>query len=110
MNESWSMPPTEVLFLLAGLLLTMVVCRRHYAVPGVPRCRRRLKPKPPPRGASSGRSVRRGRARITSHESAQYGLSANWYPFQVQPLQGHALIVQHGVRSSGESKGPCSDG
>ena len=25
MNESWSMPPTEVLFLLAGLLLTMVV-------------------------------------------------------------------------------------
>lgn len=25
MNESWSMLPTEVLFLLAGLLLTMVV-------------------------------------------------------------------------------------
>ncbi|MEC8855510.1 MAG: hypothetical protein VXX15_07885 [Planctomycetota bacterium] len=25
MNESWSMPATEVLFLLAGLLLTMVV-------------------------------------------------------------------------------------
>jgi|GEM_PF-5741926 len=25
MDESWSMPPTEVLFLLAGLLLTMVV-------------------------------------------------------------------------------------
>ena len=25
MNESWSMPPTEVLFLLAGLLLTMVM-------------------------------------------------------------------------------------
>ena len=25
MTETWSMPPTEVLFLLAGLLLTLVV-------------------------------------------------------------------------------------
>ena len=57
MNESWSMPPTEVLFLLAGLLLTMVVV----AVVGTMLFRAyraemqaRLKPKPPPRDARLG--------------------------------------------------------